>query len=395
MSAAMSNAGHSEPQPQPAGGSRDDDAPAAPGVDVTTGRTIPAVGDDLIGNQADLANRAGLPLVSRRGALRIFALGGAAAAAWSLGWWRRAGLPRATRAATLMGTSVHLTLVGDDPAACAAAADATLAHMRALESLLTRHRADSEVGRLNATGRITRPSAALRDCLTLAREISELGDGAFDITVQPVLDVYRAALRAHRQPDAGEIAAVLPLVDQRALRFDESAAWFTRPGMRITLDGIGKGYIIDRGVAALRARGFANVFVEAGGDLSAAGQREAGAPWRIGIRPPRAGGALQARFEARNQAVATSGDYMQPFTPDYRQHHIIDPRTGRSSPELASSTVVAPDAATADALATLTMVLGPARSRALLEQRPDCEGYFVSKRLGVIQTSRFGHVAAC
>ena len=80
---------------------------------------------------------------------------------------------------------------------------------------------------------------------------------------------------------------------------------------------------------------------------------------------------------------------MQPYTADFAQHHILDPRTGRSASELASSTVVADDAATADALATLTMVLGPRTGRELLEDLPDCEGYLISKNLEVTQTSGF------
>ena len=116
------------------------------------------------------------------------------------------------------------------------------------------------------------------------------------------------------------------------------------------------------------------------------------ATWRIGIRSPRRPLSLQARFDTRDRAVATSGDYMQPFAADYSQHHILDPRSGYSAPELASSTVVAGDAATADALATLVMVLGPERGRALLEDLPDCEGYLVRKDLQVVQTSGFGIV---
>ncbi len=123
----------------------------------------------------------------------------------------------------------------------------------------------------------------------------------------------------------------------------------------------------------------------------AEGGKAGGKPWRVGIRSPR-GLALQARFDTTNRAVATSGDYMQPFTRDYAEHHILDPRTGHSAPELASSTVVAPDAAIADALATLTMVLGARKARALLEDLPDCEGYFVSKDLDVTRTSGFAVV---
>jgi thiamine biosynthesis lipoprotein len=289
-----------------------------------------------------------------------------------------------------MGTQVNLTVLGDDPDAAADAADATLQRMSELEGLLSRYRPDSDVSQLNSTGRIEGASDALLEVLELAERISRLGDGAFDITIQPVLDLYRSHLRERRGMPAGEaVESALASVDHRGVRIEDGTVTLGRSGMSITLDGIGKGYIVDHGVAVLHERGFANVFVEAGGDLVAAGDKGSGTPWRIGIRSPRPGLALQARFDARNSSAATSGDYMQPFTPDYSQHHIVDPRTGYSPPELASSTVVAPDAATADALATLTLVLGPRKGRELLEDLPGCEGYFVSKDLDVTRTSGF------
>ena len=115
--------------------------------------------------------------------------------------------------------------------------------------------------------------------------------------------------------------------------------------MGITLDGIAKGYIVDEGVAVLKQAGFDNILVEAGGDLAASGLKEAALPWQIGIQAPRQGhSSLLGKFAVRDQAIATSGDYMQPFTPDLSQHHILDPRAGYSAPELASATVVAPSA---------------------------------------------------
>ncbi len=329
-------------------------------------------------------------LPTRRNVLRILAVGGAAGVAWRLGLFGRARPLPLTRARVLMGTGVHLTVLGDDREAAGAAADATLERMAELESLLTHYRPESEVSRLNATGRLDDASDALLDVLRLADRVSRLGDGAFDVTVQPVLDLYRDQLERRRElPPAADIEQAVAGVGQRALRIEGRAVRFERPGMRLTLDGIGKGYIVDRGVDVLRGRGFGDVYVEAGGDLVASGGKGPDTPWRIGIRNPRPGLTLVARFDARDRAVATSGDYMQPFTPDYAQHHIVDPRTGYSAPELASATVVAPDAATADALATLTMVLGPRAGRDLLEAEPGCEGYLVTKDLEVVRTSGF------
>jgi thiamine biosynthesis lipoprotein len=331
--------------------------------------------------------------VTRRHVLRILAVGGAAGVAWKLGVFRRGRTASVHRSRVLMGTRVNLTLVGEDREAAEAAAEATLQRMADLESLLSRYRKDSQVSRLNTAGRIDNASDALLDVLELAQRVSVLGEGAFDVTVQPLLDLYRDRLeRAARLPAAEDVERVVARVGHRGLRVGGRSVTLERPGMSITLDGVGKGYIVDRGVALLAQRGFANVFVEAGGDLVAAGDKGSGAPWRVGIRGPRQGLALQARFDTRNRAVATSGDYMQPFTPDYAQHHILDPRTGYSAPELASSTVVAADAATADALATLTMVLGPTRGRELLEALPDCEGYLVSKDLEVTRTTNFSVV---
>jgi thiamine biosynthesis lipoprotein len=290
----------------------------------------------------------------------------------------------------MMGTSVRLTVAGDDRDAVVAAAEATLGRMSELEILLSRYRDDSEVSRLNTAGKIEGSSEALRAVLTLASRISELGEGAFDVSVLPLLDLYRSSLVERNElPAAEAVAQAVELVNYRGVGIDGESVTLERPGMGITLDGIGKGYIVDAGVGALRERGFANVFVDAGGDLMAAGDKGSGEPWRIGIRNPRPGSALQARFDTRNRAAATSGDYMQPFTDDYAQHHIMDPRTGYSAPEMASSTVIASDVATADALATLTMVLGPRRARALVEELPDCEGYFVSKQLEITRTSGF------
>ena len=190
-------------------------------------------------------------------------------------------------------------------------------------------------------------------------------------------------------PTPESVERAVDRVDYRALRFEEQGVQLDNDGMRITLDGIGKGYVVDRAVDVLRSRGFPNVLVDAGGDLVAGGEHGHGRPWRLGIRHPRGGLGVQARFDTRDRAVATSGDYMQPFAENFSQHHILDPRSGRSAPELASCTVVAEDAVRADALATLVMVLGLRRGRSLLEDLPGCEGYLITKRLDVVRTSGF------
>jgi thiamine biosynthesis lipoprotein len=328
---------------------------------------------------------------TRRDVLRILAVGGAAGIAWKMGLLGRfSGTRPVVRSQTLMGTEVHLSLLGDDLEAAEAAADATLGRMASLETILSRHDPGSQLSLLNRTGRLDNAASSLLEVLRAADHVSRLGDGAFDVTIQPVLDLYRGLVGTPGGlPAAERIEEALERVDHRRVHVDGTTVTLGQAGMRLTLDGVAKGYVIDRGVDTLKESGFNDVFVEAGGDLVAGGTKAGGAPWRVGIRRPRPGVALQAKFEASNRAVATSGDYMQPFTMDYAQHHILDPRTGRSAPDLASSTVAAPNAMTADALATLTIVLGPQRGRDLIEALPDCEAYFVSKNLDVTRTSGF------
>ncbi len=186
------------------------------------------------------------------------------------------------------------------------------------------------------------------------------------------------------------MAEVLALVGYQNLALDGARIAFARPGMQITLDGIAKGYIVDAGVAALQARGFENVMVEAGGDLMAAGEKTPRSLWQIGIQSPRfEKPGLLASFAVQNQAVATSGDYHQAFTPDLTLHHILDPLTGVSAPQLASATVLAASGAQADAMATALMVMEVEAGLALVESLPGIEAYLVTKGLEEIQSTGF------
>jgi thiamine biosynthesis lipoprotein len=127
----------------------------------------------------------------------------------------------------------------------------------------------------------------------------------------------------------------------------------------------------------------------AGGDLLGSGERGPHQAWEIGLQSPRQRNALLECFGVIDRAAATSGDYMQAFDSDFRHHPIIEPRSGVSSPELASATVVASTAALADTLATTVMVMGVESGIGLLARLPDCEGLLVTKRLQEIQTPGF------
>jgi thiamine biosynthesis lipoprotein len=151
------------------------------------------------------------------------------------------------------------------------------------------------------------------------------------------------------------------------------------------LGAVAKGLAID--MAARELRPLANFAVDAGGDLYLAGHGPTGAPWSVGIRHPRDDGQWVASFQARDEAVCTSGDYER-SRPGGDGHHIIDPRSGSSARDVTSATVVAPTAMVADALATAAFVLGPAEGLRLLE-RQGVEGVLLSSTMTRHATARF------
>ncbi|MCI5207734.1 MAG: FAD:protein FMN transferase [Candidatus Electrothrix sp. ATG2] len=272
------------------------------------------------------------PHLSRRSFLYIAALAGATGATRFFPLTTDTPrIHRVRKSVPMMGTVLNLTLYSRDRDQAEAAMTATLTRMQELENKLSRHQLESEVATLNQTGSLERPSKDLRTVLELADSVNKKTAGAFDITVLPLLTLYQKnSEQLLRQPD--RIRSLVQSMGHKGLRYSLQQIQLDRAGSEnagITLDGIGKGYIVDQGVTTLNSFGFQQVLVEAGGDLLVSGNKPQGNPWRIGIRKPRPempGELLTVAGE--NMAVATSGDYFQPFSPDLLHHHIINPHTG-------------------------------------------------------------------
>ena len=333
-------------------------------------------------------SRRSKPRFNRRRFLQIVAVAGASGGLYQFGIRPAKAAAHVVRESrNMMGTQINLIVCGPDKEACYNGVEATLQRMGEIEQLLSRHQEESELTRLNRYGVVTNPSQPLQSILSLAKEVSEVTDGAFDITVLPLLDLYAS----DKLPTQQQLNTTRNLVDFKAIEWTGDKAAFAHPGMAITVDGIGKGYIVDQGVAVLQQLGFNNVYVEAGGDLMVSGAKPQGKPWRIGVRNPRPENVeeMMVMEVSRPTAIATSGDYMQWFTEDMLHHHIIDPRTGISPPELASATVTAPSVAMADGLATAAMVQGPEKALATLEGMEHCEGLLIGKDLRQYRTSGF------
>ena len=324
--------------------------------------------------------------LTRRQFLQIVAFSGAAGAALKIGLDTLSSDEVVSESRLLIGTIISIKVVGLDPKFASEAINASFARMSAHESVLSRFLPESQLSELNQAGVTSDPHPALLTVLRQSQEFSHLTDGAFDVTINPLLALYQSNKKL---PGAEEVQQALELIDYRKIDISDQAVSLQKNGMSITLDGVAKGFIVDEGVAELQSFGLSNVMVEAGGDLMALGEKAPASPWKIGLQAPRAEmGNLLTTMAVENQAVATSGDYLQGFTSDFAHHHIIDPRSGYSSLELASVSVVAPSVMLADGLATSVMVMGDA-GLDMIEQMPRCEAFAVTKNARILKTSGF------
>lgn len=322
-------------------------------------------------------------VITRREALRITAVSGVSLALGGglvHGLMSRARLQRITETRARLGTLVTITSVHPDRDEARAIVDAGFAEIERLEAILSRHAPGTPMSELNARGRLEGAPEELLEVLRRAGAWHERSGGAFDPTVAPLLDLYAArAGRGLPLPADGEIARALEGIGFEHVRIGDDAVRFTRPGVGLTLDGIAKGYVVDRTVARVVRAGAERVMIDAGGDMASGGRTVADEPWTIGLQDPHQPAGSLGRIRLAGDAVATSGDYMQSFTEDRRHHHILDPRTGRSPDHASAVTVVTATAMDADALSTAALVLGPEAAIALLDRTDGAEGIIVGK----------------
>jgi thiamine biosynthesis lipoprotein len=315
--------------------------------------------------------------LSRRGFLRITAVLGLGLSAG--GWLfqrEAAAAARVSETRLLMGSIANLTIITDDTQAARRALGAAFDRMRALEAIFSRFQPDSWLSRLNCAGVVKGTPPEFRAVIDRAAGFSDLTGGAFDLTVEPLLMLYRDAARAGTRPDPHALDAAHRLVDYHQIDIRGDNVRLMRPGMALTLDGIAKGYIIDEGVRVLEAYGLTSVMVEVGGDLCVRGER----PWSIGVQSPESPADKLIRvIEVSNQALTTSGDYVNTFSEDRSLHHILDPRTGLSPTDLSSVSVTAPNACDADALSTALMVMGIEEGLRLVQRLDGVNALFVTK----------------
>jgi thiamine biosynthesis lipoprotein len=266
-----------------------------------------------------------------------------------------------SREEAIMGTAIRVELWSDDRGAGLAAIEAVMQEMHRIDASMSPFKPDSELSRVNRdAARAPVPvSAELFGLLARSLEFSERSGGAFDITFASAGHLYD--YRRGVKPNDDDLAAARQSIGYRNLVLDPQAhtVRFARDGVRIDLGGFAKGYAADNGAAILRRHGIAHGIVTAGGDSHVLGDRR-GRPWTVGIRDPRRPGEVVALLPLADVALSTSGDYERFFDDDdgVRNHHVIDPKTGKSPAGVRSATVIAPDGLTSEALSKCIFVMG-------------------------------------
>ena len=284
-----------------------------------------------------LAAATGLLLLPRRGA-------GAA----PLTVWR----------GSVLGADATLELAHPDPAEARRLIADCLAEVARLEAEFSLYRPDSALVRLNRAGVLERPSPDLLRLLAAAERFRVLTGGAFDITVQPLWELYAAHFSRPGADPAGPapalLAAALARVGGARVGLSPDRIVLV-PGTALTLNGIAQGYVTDRVADLLRSRGV-RALVDLG-EIRALGLRPDGTAWPVGLENPQRPGTVAEHLALADRAVATSGGYGTIFDPAGRFNHIFEPASGRCSWRHAAVSVVAAEACTADALATAGCLL--------------------------------------
>lgn len=279
----------------------------------------------------------------------------------------------------IMGTSISVELWADDDKTAQAAIEAVMQEMTRIDRTMSPYIETSELALINreATQHPVKISAEMMHLLKTSIHYSEVSRGAFDITFASVGYLYD--YRNHIKPTDAQIASHLNAIDYRSMKLDEKTGtvYFTKPGMRIDLGGIAKGYAVDRGAEILSTRGINNAIVTAGGDSRILGDRR-GRPWIVGIKNPREENKSAVALPLTDTAISTSGDYERYFMDgDRRVHHIINPKTGKSATGVRSVSVLAPHGIDTDALTKPLFILGVQRGMEIIDKIPGVDAIVI------------------
>jgi thiamine biosynthesis lipoprotein len=255
--------------------------------------------------------------------------------------------------------------------------------MQKIEDLATSYNDSSEVGQLNlnAGQKAISVHKELLEIIKQAQEVGENSDGAFDVTVLPLLRLWNFKSSNPRVPTHDEVLEKRGLVDFRRIVIKDNKVFLPEVNMGVDLGAIAKGYAVDRAVEVLENYDYKDFMVEAGGDLRAVADTLTQGQRTIWVRHPRKSGEFFAKIKMDEGAVASSGDYERFFeVSGKRFHHIVNPKTGYPASPTVSVTIFSETTALADAYATAVFVLGPEKGLDFIEKLPETEGLIIYQK---------------
>jgi thiamine biosynthesis lipoprotein len=285
----------------------------------------------------------------------------------------------------VMGTIAHIVAVAPNTKTADLCVASAFNELVAVDKLMSDYDPDSQLSQVNqkASEQAVTVSDSLFEVLTFAIEYSKKTDGAFDITIGPVIDLWRQAGKDERKPTDNELAAARAKVgfEKLLLNPEKKTVKFTIEGMRLDLGGIAKGYAIDKAVQAMQSKGALGGMVDVGGDIRCFGLRSKDDnTWLIGLQDPRQEDIL-LKLRLTDNAVATSGDYRRfVIIEGQRLSHIYNPSTSISANELSSASIIAPTAMQADVLATAVSVMGKEKGIQFVESTENVEAILIETK---------------
>ncbi len=281
----------------------------------------------------------------------------------------------------IMGTFAEVSVYSSDENTAGKAIEEALNEMERMDNIMSNYKNDSELSRLNRKAAKS-PFPCQRELLGVIEQsqyYSEFSNGAFDITVSPIVALWGFFNDKGHIPSDKEIQKLLPAVSYKNIVINKNnypkkpnTISFKNTHTEIDLGAIGKGYAVDKALEIIKTHGISNACINLGGNIYVLGTPADKNAWKIGIQHPRDKNEILGYLELKDEATATSGDYERFFEINGKRYsHIIDPRTGKPVSGTIAVTIVAPTSTDVDALSTSVFVLGPEKGLKLIENIPE------------------------
>lgn len=273
-------------------------------------------------------------------------------------------LKKVTWNGTALGSQAEITIYHPSEKEAHKILTKSVEELTGLENLFSLYKDSSQLSLLNKKGYLENPHPEMVNIFNLSKKYSEMTNGAFDVTVQPLWNIYNKSFTDLGKPPLNtQISNALKLVDWKSIKVEKTKISYAIEGMSSTLNGIAQGYITDKIAESLINSGISNTLVQLG-EYRGVGDHPEGRPWRLLISNPEHTNSI-GEVEFTDAAVATSAGLGTPFDLSGKYHHIFNPESGYNDNEYLQVSVISKTAAEADALATAFLIMNPKKSEAL------------------------------